>query len=180
MVVIMKRLRRYSIVVVAALCGVFGVSVALAAQHHRKHSTPGGFSVLSRHSAHVASAHGGLPSTAVFARTVGDNNVYAFERVRGLQAEICVADQLSETTATACGPTAAAEQEGMNLILPNLGTAPTVVVLVPNGVGAVSFVNSNGATSVGVVNNVAVAEGATTAYHYATPSGGQKTVALQG
>lgn len=176
----MKTIHRYSIVAVVALCGVFGVSVALAAQHHRKHNTASRFAVLSRHSAHVASAQSGLPSTAVFARTVGGNNVYAFERVRGLQAEICVADQLTEGTAMACGPSVATEREGMDLILPNLGTAPTVVVLVPNGVSTVSFAKSNSATSVGVVNNVAVAEGAITAYHYATPTGGEKAVTLQG
>lgn len=178
----MKTLKKSAITAVAALCAVFGGATALASKTHRgKHrSDAGHFAILARPAAHTASAQqAGLPSNAVLAATVGDNEVYAFERTAGLQAEICVADQVTTTIATACSRSGVAEREGVDLILPNLGTAPAIVVLVPNGVKAVSFMRAGSNTPVIVANNVAVAEGAITAYHYDMPSGNQQAVAIQ-
>lgn len=175
-------MKRYAVVIVVALCATFGATVALASQgRHNKHYYGGRFAILSRVVAHSATAsqETGLPSTAVQAAAVGDNNVYAFERDVGLESEVCVADQVGTTVATACSRSGAAEREGVDLILPNVGTAPTVVVLVPNGVKTVSFIRAGNTAAVDVANNVAIAEGAVTAYHYDMPSGGQQSVAVQ-
>lgn len=181
----MTRMRRYIAICVVGACSVFGVSVALASAHHTgHHSQKVGvhFAVLTHRAAKSADlmARGELPSSAVLAANVGDNKVYVFQRSVNLVTQVCIADEFTKATAIACSTNAAAEREGVDLMM-NLGSAPSIVVLVPNGVSHVIFSTQSGATtSVTVVNNVAVIESSSVAsYHYLMPTGVERSVTTQ-
>lgn len=176
------RFNYFTILLVTA-CMCLGTAVAFASPSARKHHSknPVGFAVLTkRGTAKIASMQGNaaVPAGAVLASNAGGNNVYVFERLKGLESETCVADVLADMTAAACGTTEVAEHDGIVLLLPNRNDG-TAVVLVSNDVKSIAFSKAGGSEAATVTNNVAVAEGAFTAYHFETPTGDARTIPLE-
>ncbi len=174
---------RYLAVLLTIACMALGTAVALASPgvgaKHGKGSTD--FAVLSKHDRTAKNASvqaDGIPAGAALASNADGNDIYVFERTKGLEVQICIADRLTEMTAVTCGPNTTVEREGVDLILPNRDN--TVAVLVPNGVSGVGFTKANTSETVAVANNVVVATGTITGYHYVTPTSGARTVALAG
>lgn len=181
--------KRYLIAFIGGVCSILGASVALASTHgpahHGSHKDGGLTHLAVLHSLSAkdsaVQAHRVVPSSAVLASDVGENKVYVYQRVVHLTPQICMADEFTKATAIACSPAEDAEREGVILIMPNLGSSPSIAVLVPNGVSSVTFGRQdNTSTSSPVVNNVAVTEDPTiTAIHYRMPTGIEKSVVIE-
>lgn len=182
------KVRHLTVLAVIACSAIFGTQAVLASKPHRHRSGPHdqqGFAVLMSHRAKISDARQqflGIPSSAVLAESVGGNNIYVFQRVHNLQAQICVAEEGAELAGGwACSSTEAAEREGVSLIHPNPGDTQRLIVLVPNGVKTVSTtILNNGSTTVDVTNNIAMIEGDLAAYHFVTPIGTDVSVPMEG
>lgn len=187
------KVRHLATLAVLACCAIFGTQVALASKaHHSRRHHPHGFAVLAHHRAKISNARQqllGIPSSAALARSAAGNNIYVFQRVQNLQAQICVAEEGPEMGGgSACGSIEAAEREGISLITPNPDGTQRLVLLVPNGVKTISVTmrndvgtaadGTNNATAT-VANNVAVIEGDIAAYHFATPAGADESVPME-
>ncbi len=147
------------------------------------------FAVLGRRAAR-ASATGpyGLPPGAVYAASIGQQEIYALQR-SGPQApgapeegaEVCLIDRAaSDGVSMACSPATKAEQEGVELLSIETGGSLTDAVLLPDGVRSVEFTDRNGSSrTVPVDNNVAVDEDPDLAsLHYTVPDGTSKTTSI--
>ncbi len=183
------KVKHFMVSALIACSAIFGVQAVLAAKprhHHNRHHHQYGFAVLGHGSAKISDARQqilDIPSSAVLAKSVGGDNIYVFQRVHNLEAQICVADEGGAEIAGggACGSTEAAERKGLSLIHPKPNGTQRLIVLVPNGVKRVSAtIRNNGSIAAASTNNVAVIEGDLTAYDFVSPGGSDVSVTLAG
>jgi hypothetical protein len=151
-------------------CLVVGVAVfaavatAIGSGITRKSFTH--FAVFSHRGlvAYAADANGMAPPGSILASSNGQTNVYVWHGVPAgaTEEEVCVLDeQAGGGMAAGCDSPAVAEARGISVIhMPAVEAGATsVAVLVPNGVGQVSFTDSEGVTHTSAVtDNVAAVE----------------------
>jgi hypothetical protein len=181
------RHRAWLFAALAGACAALAAS-ALAFQSHRasrlRHTAPpthAHFSVFRRPHARTRSRIATVTPAGTLAATQtsaeGADEIY----VRAEPGEYCLIDVRSTgSKAEACGERDVVGAEGLDLEFKGQNVAPTVALLVPDGVTSATYVDSNGAAVVAkVTNNVAVvSDWGVASVDYVMPNGEPRSLPI--
>jgi hypothetical protein len=180
-----RRLRLILSAVAVLAVGALLATAALAfgghrgsIHHHSLQKTH--FSVFTHppHSTHARTA-AAEQAGAILAEVDNSQGIENLVYVSREGTEYCVSvNQVGGMTAQACGRPETASSEGIEFAMGGKNTAPTVALLLPDGVSSATFTDTDGSEhTVAVQNNVAVRTDPNMAsVHYVMPDHMSKTV----